>query len=463
MQNPQGLVRGLGLLAAMSINIANIIGTGVFLKARVMTCNVDTPAAVLGAWLAAALLVTAGALTYAELGAMMPAAGGEYVFLRETYGRRFAFLYGWTYFFLARGGALAAQAVASAIFLNIVTGGALNAVRFEAGPVKLGGLQAVSTLALVLTALLNCAAVQSTGRIAIALTIFKTVAVAAVGVAGFLAVRGDWANYGLINSGGACEGVAAGARGGWAGFGAAMLGALWGFHGWANLAPLVGEVRDPQRNIPRAFLGAIVVVAALYLFANASYFYVLTPTEIASVSLDSSVAMEVIRNYLGPMAAGLMAGVMMISSLGAIHAGMASGARVPFAMARDGLFPEILGKVSGAHVPVCSVLLTAGWSVVLALSGSYDKLTDSAMFAHWMFFGLAAVALVLLRRRDPGAPRPYRVPGYPVVPGLFALITLGVLASTVYSAPWQSLAGLALMLVSLPVYWILERRSERSQ
>jgi APA family basic amino acid/polyamine antiporter len=451
-----GLVRGLGFTAAASLNIANMIGTGVFLKARVMSCNTGSPLAVLAVWALAAALVLAGALTYAELAAMLPRAGGEYVFLREAYGRRWAFLYGWTYVFISRGGSLAAQSVGAAIFFNIVTGGAIDGPAFFG----LSQLNVAAIAAIVLTVALNCAAVSFTGVVATVLTAVKVTIVAAVGLATFLLTRGDWLHYTLSAQGGACEAVSASAQGGWSGFGAAMLGALWGYQGWANLAPLAGEIRDPGRNIPRALLTAVAVVASLYLLANASYFYALTPVEVASVPLSSSVATEALGRFLGPAVAAWMAMAMMISSLGALHSGMAATMRVPYAMAADGLFFSVFGRVAtGSQVPVRAALLVGVWTLLLSLSGNYDKLTDYAIFALWLFYGLTAVALIVLRRRQPEMPRPYRTWGYPVVPILFVLVTVWLLLNTIFTAPLQALAGLGLMLLGLPFYHFWEKRA----
>lgn len=426
----------------MSMNIANMIGTAVFLKARVMTCNVGSPAIVLAVWCAAAMLVMAGALSYAELAVAMPKAGGEYIFLREAYGRRWGFLYGWSYLWVSRGGSLSAQAVSTAIFFNIATGANLS--RWQ--------LSTAAIVAIVLTALWNCTAVESTGRSATAMSIFKILAVSGLGMIIFTYTKGDWTNYFLTNSGGTCEGVAANAQGGLAGLGAAMLGALWGFQGWANVTTMAGEVRDPQRNIPRAFAGALLLVAAVYLLANASYFYAISPTEIASVPLSGSVATIVLGRIFGPLTVRWMAVVMMISSLGALHAGIAATARVPYAMAKDGVFFRWFGQLSAAQVPVRSVLLIAIWSAVLALTGSYDKLTDWAIFSLWLFYGLTAGALIILRRKRSTTETAFRVPGYPVTPLLFIAVTTLIVINTLYTAPIPTLAGISVMLLGLPFY-----------
>ena len=482
------LVRGLGLTAATSVNIANMIGTGVFLKTRVMTCNVGTPGRVFAVWVVAGLLALAGALTYAELTTMMPRAGGEYVFMREAYGRRWGFLFGWTQFFIARTGSQAALAIAFATFLNILTGKALGAPFFEWHPLGLnlqfGYLQAIALGIIALTTLLNCGAVSLGGNVSTALTYVKIALVLFVGVGAFLLATGDWTHLAQANTGGACEGVSAAARGGSAGFFAAMLGALWAYDGWNNVAPLSGEVRDPQRNLPRAFLLGTLVVGALYVFVNLAYFYVLSPTEIASVSGSptESVATEVGRRFLGATAITLIAAALMISSFGALHTSVLSAGRYPYAMARDGLFFRALARVSPrTHVPVRALVAQGFWACVLALSGSYDAITDNVVFALWIFYGLTTASVFVFRRRMPHAERPYRTPGYPVVPAVFLLVTAWLLFTTLVPDPGLAFAelralaggslpeggfqglnvkqlfGLVLILLGLPVYWYWSR------
>jgi basic amino acid/polyamine antiporter, APA family len=459
------LVRGLGLTAATSVNIANMIGTGIFLKTRVMTCNVGTPWRVIAVWIVAGLLALAGALTYAELCAMMPRAGGEYVFIREAYGPRWGFLFGWTQFFIARTGSQAALAIGFAIFLNILTGGALGGVYFKLHlfglDLPFGHLQVVALVALAITTLINCGAVALSGNVASVLTFMKIALVLAVGVGAVVLARGDWAHFALANMGGSCEGVSAAARGGFAGFGAAMLGALWAYDGWNNIAPLAGEVREPQRNLPRAFFGGMLIVGALYIFANLAYFYVLTPTEIASISPASSVATEVAGRFLGASAVMLIAVALMISSFGALHTSVLAGGRFPYAMARDRLFFKSLSRISPrTHVPVRALVVQGFWSGVLALSGSYDQLTDYAIFALWIFYGLATASVFVFRRRLPHAERPYKTWGYPVVPVLFLLVTAWLIVNTLMTAPKQSFIGLGLIALGLPVYWYWSRNNQ---
>jgi APA family basic amino acid/polyamine antiporter len=447
--NTATLVRGLGLVAATCIVISDVIGTGVFLKARVMTCNVGAPAMVLAVWVAAGALSLAGALTYAELAAMMPRSGGEYVFLREAYGRPCGFLYGWTRFFVGNSGALAALAAGFAIFLNVVSGGALGTL----------GIPAVAIAAILLVTLINCAAVSVGGRIATGLTVLKVALVTGVGVGGFLLARGDWAHFALAGGGGTCEGVLDSARGGAAGFAAAMLGALWAYNGWNEVTYVAGEVKDPERNLPRAIIGGITIVAALYIFANAAYLFVLPPERVASVPASSTVATEVVTSFLGEGAARLMAAALAVSVFGTLQVASLVMARIPHAMAADGLFFRALAPVSPqTRVPVRALLAQGVWSSALVLSGTYDQLTDYAIFAILVFVALTTASVFVFRRTRPDAARPYRTWGYPVVPVLFLLVAVWLIVNTVLTSPRQALSGIALMALGLPFYWRWSRR-----
>jgi APA family basic amino acid/polyamine antiporter len=260
---------------------------------------------------------------------------------------------------------------------------------------------------------------------------------------------------------GACEGVAV-TTGGFAGLAAAMLGALWAYDGWNNVAFMAGEVKRPERNLPLALIVSMLVVMSLYVFVNVSYYHVLTPTEIASVPASSSTAAEVIRRLLGATAVTLMAAAMMTSTFGALHASILATARVPYAMAKDRLFFHGLAKLSRAHVPVRSLIVLAIWSSVLALSGSYDILTDYAIFALTMFYALTAGAVFVFRKRFPNEERPYKTWGYPVVPALYIAVSTWLILTTVWNTPKQSGIGLGLILLGLPVYLYWRRVNERS-
>jgi APA family basic amino acid/polyamine antiporter len=461
------LIRGLGLIAAISVNVANIIGTGVFLKARVMTCNVGTPGKALIVWVIAGFLSLAGALTYAELLAMMPRAAGEYGIIRDAYGKPLSFIYGWAQFLIARTASAAALAVGFAIFLNDLVHGALDTVYFNytfpgGHVVSFGRLQLVALSAIVITTLINCAAVRVSGGVASVLTGMKLVLLLGIGFGAFFYSGGDWGHLGMANTGGACEGVAI-TTGGMAGFAAAMLGALWAYDGWNNITFLAGEVKNPGRNLPLALIGGGLVVMGLYLFVNVNYFHVLTPTEVASVPASSSVAAEVVKRLLGAGAVTLMAAAMMTSSFGALHASLLATARIPYALAKDGMIIKSLAHVSArTHVPVRALMVQMFWACVVALSGSYDTITDYAIFALTLFYILVAGSIFLFRKRMPDAERPYRTWGYPFVPIVFICVSSWLIYQTIRNTPRQSAIGLGLIMLGLPVYWLISR-SQKAQ
>jgi APA family basic amino acid/polyamine antiporter len=460
------LIRGLGLLAAISIILGNVIGTGVFLKARVMTCNVGSPTWVIVAWIAAGVLSLAGALTYAELSAMKPEAGGEYVFLRDAYGRVWSFLYGWMQIFIAKTGSQASVAVAFAIFLNDFLDGGLKQTLLKTNILgydfEFTSLQIIAVMMIVIITTINCASVSVTGQLATYFTVIKIALILLVGVGAFVFADGNFANFGTENVDGVCEGVDNSVKYGaagftfMAGFGAAMLGALWGYDGWNNLTLVAGEVKNPQRNIPLALIGGTILIILLYVFVNVAYFYILTPTEIASVSADSSVAREVAIRFLGAGAVVLMTAGLMASSLGTLHTSVLTGARVPYAMAQDGLMFKSLGKLSeGTRVPIGALIVQGIWACILAMSGSFDTLTNYVIFGSWIFYAFVTASVFVFRKKFPDAPRPYKTFGYPVVPILFLLVAGWLLINTILTSPMQSFIGIFLIALGLPVYYYL--------
>lgn len=475
LPNKVTLIRGLGLVAAISIILGNVIGTGVFLKARVMTCNLGSPTWVLVAWIAAGLLSLAGALTYAELSAMKPEAGGEYVFLRDAYGRIWSFLYGWMLIFVGKTGAQASVAVVFAIGLNDFLDGKLKQTLISQDifgyQFELTSLQLIAVMMIVIFTTINCASVYLSGRIATALTFVKIILITGVGIGAFVFVtNGTFGHFSLLETGGVCEGVSDSVRFGSAnysfvaGFGAAMLGALWGYDGWNNLTLVAGEIQKPGKNIPIALIGGTVLIILLYVFVHFAYFYVLDPTTIASVSKDSSVAKEVVSRFFGGdtqsvavgFAVALFTVGLMLSSIGTLHTSILTGARVPYAMAQDGLMFESMGKLSeGTRVPVIALVVQGVWACLLALSGSFDTLTDYVIFGSWIFYALATSTVFVFRRKYPDAIRPYRAFGYPVIPILFLIVAGWLLISTLINTPKQSFIGLFLIALGLPVYYYL--------
>ena len=470
------LIRGLGLLAAASVIIGNVIGTGVFLKARVMTCNVGDPNWVIAAWIAAGLLSLAGALTYAELTAMKPEAGGPYVFLRDAFGRIWSFLFGWTQLLIIRTGSQAAVAVVFAIALNDYLGGGLRHVLIETSifglPWTVTSLELVAIMVIAIFTTLNCLSVSISGYIATVLTGVKIGLVIFVGLGAFLWVTGgSFDHFSMASTGGTCEGVAESVRYGsleytfLAGFAAAMLGALWGYDGWDNLSFVAGEVKEPGRNLPIAIIGSVMLIILLYVIVQIASFYVLDPVSVASVSETGSVGMAVVSKFFGGDPATFATGVaiaiftmgLMLSSLGTLHTSILSNSRIPYAMAQDGVMFKLFSKLSVHRVPVNAVIFQGVWATVLALSGSFDTLTDYVIFASWIFYAMITLSIFVFRKREPDTERPYRAWGYPIVPVIFLLVTGWLLINTLMTATVQSFIGIGMILLGLPVYWYLNK------
>ena len=443
------LVRGLTLIPAAALIVTNVIGSGVFLKARVMTCNVGTPSMVILAYVVAGIFTLAGALTFAELSTVMPRAGGQYNFIGAAFGRVWAFLFGWMATFIDGAGSMAALAIVFAIFFNDLIGGALSSTN----------AQMISVGILIVAMALNFASARSNGIFASVVTALKIALVVGIALGAFILSDGMWGHYAQSGAAGTCEGVAPGVRLGFAGFGAAVVGALWSYNGWAIASLVAEEVKDPGKTLPRALIGGSILLIGLYVLINAAYFYVLTPETVASVSESSSVAGEVVARFLGAAAATVMAVGLMISSFGALHSTALSNARLPFALARDALLPHRLSIITKrSHIPANAVILLSVCAIIYALSGTFDLLTDLIVFGLLIFNGLGVAAVFVLRKRMPDVARPFKVPGYPVVPALFLLATIYLMINTLVTTPGRALIGLAIIAAGLPVYFYYSRK-----
>jgi APA family basic amino acid/polyamine antiporter len=441
-----GLVRGLGPWAAASLVVGTIIGTGVFLKTAEMAAHVPSAGWILAAWAVAGLLSLAGAMTYAELGAMYPDAGGEYVYLRRGYGPGLAFLYAWIRFWIGTPGSIAAYAVGAAIFL----GGVLPPEAIAA----VGGPNGVAIALVVAFTAVTCLDVTSGGHVQAALTALKVAMIAALAAGALAAPGGNWGAV-LPGGGGATPGASA--------FGAMVLAALWAYDGWNNLPMAAGEVKDPARNLPRALVLGSLVVIAVYTLVNVAYFYAVPMPEIltAAPNVDGapSVAQKATAQIFGGLAQALFAAAMAFSAVSAMNGSMLTGARVPYAAAVDGLAPPLLGRLSATtRIPIAAVIVQGGLAVVLAASGDFGALTDAVVFSSWLFYALNAGAVLLLRRREPARPRPYRVPGFPIVPLVFVAMSALLLAVSIYEKPAISALGLGTAAAGGLVYAIWYRR-----
>ncbi len=438
------LRRSLGFRDAAALVVGTIIGTGVFLKASPMAAAVGSPLAVLGALFAAGALSFFGALAYAELGAMFPSAGGEYVYLREAWGAPFGFLYGWTRFWVGTPGSIASYATGAAIF----AGGLVPVHGETARTVLACGLIVVFTI-------VNCLTVAFGGRVQSIMTGLKIAIIVGLAALVFVGAPGDW---GRLGAGGST--ITFGS------FGAAIIAALWATDGWNNLPMAAGEVRDPERNVPRALVVGMLIVLSLYALVFVAYFYALPFGDVVTAHTDArpqAVATYAAMTVLGSTGVAVMSAAFVLSALGAMNGSILTSARVPYAMASDGLFFRGLAKVSPrTHVPVVSVLVQGAWACVLAATGSFDQLTDMVVFASWVFYALATAGVIILRVRRPDAARAFRVPGYPWLPVLYIVTSSVLLVDTVYLQPERSAIGLGFIAAGVPAYVLFKRADQRS-
>src|SRR5262245_48770729 len=457
------LIRGLTLTGTTALVIGTVIGTGVFLKAAPMAQGVGSPTLVMVAWVAAGLLTLAGALTYAELGAMLPHAGGEYVYLRHSYGDASAFLFGWQRFIVAGSASIAALGAGFAVFLSAFL--PLNQVWAERKFTlfdqtinwQFGSKQLVAVGAILLLSALNCLTVAFGGKVQSVLTVLKIagLAVVIVGVF-FFAPAVTWSN--LATPAGTPE------WSGFAAFGVAVLAALGAYDGWNNMPMAAGEVQQPGRNIPRALIGGMIVVMLIYCLANLAYFYALPLGEVVTSNSTAHrdalpVASKAAQSFLGESGGRFVALAFVVSALGALNGSILSNARVPYAMARDGVFFASQARLSQTtRVPVVAIMIQAVWSSVLALSDTFDQLTDCLLFASWIFYGLCASSVFVLRRKAPNAERPSNTLGYPVMPLVFVLVATWLVINTFVNKRVESVTGLVLIALGLPLYFYFRPR-----
>ncbi len=443
------LVRGLTLVDAASIVVGSIIGTGVFLKTSTMSALVGSPGMVLLIWVVAGLLSLAGALAYAELGSLMPDAGGEYVYLKEGYGDLWAFLYGWMRFWIGSPGSIAAYSVGAMTFL-----GSSMDLSF------IGGKQAAAVVMIIVFSSINCLSVAFGGRLNSIMTALKLVMIIglSIGIL-FFSHSGSITHFTSINS---SSGFA-----GWGAFGSATLAALWAYDGWNNLPMIGGEIKNPQRNIPLSLGLGMVIILAIYCIANVAYFYALPFTEIITSNSDAfpdalPVATKAAMTFMGQSGITILSAAFVFSALGAMNGSIMTGARVPYAMAKDGLFFKGLANINEATmVPVASIIVQGVMSMLLALSGTFDQLTNYVIFSAWIFYAMVTGVVFVLRKRIPHAKRSYKTIGYPVVPIIFIFLAVLLLINTVVESPKESFIGLAFILAGIPVYFIFKKINEK--
>ena len=436
---PPALARRLGAFDATMIVMGGIIGSGIFMNPAVVARQVQSPWLILGAWVVGGAVALAGAFIYAELAARRPAVGGQYAYLREAFHPSLAFVYGWGLLLVTQTGGMAAVAVTFARYCRELTGLTLSD-------------GALAALALAVLTAINCLGVRSGAVVQNLLMLLKILAIAALVVCGFFArpgitpqVAAAPPSFDLLTA-----------------FGAALVPVLFAYGGWQTASFLAGEVREPRKNLPRGLILGVVGVVALYLAVNVVCLRVLTSEGLAASSAPAS---DVMRAALGERGARLIAAGIAISTLGFLAQSMLTAPRVYYAMAADRAFFPAVGWVhSRTRVPVVAIALQGVFAVVIALSGRYEQILSYVVATDWIFFGLSAASLFVVRRRDRAAGMPeeagaYRTFGHPWTTGVFVAVSALVVVNTLYRFPAASAIGLAILAAGLPVY-LLWRRGE---
>jgi len=441
-----GLVRGLNGFDTTLLVMGLIVGSGIFLTPASIAKGLPAAGAILALWIVGGLIALAGSLVFAELGAMMPKVGGSYVFIRDAYGPLPAFLYGWVTYLVVMCGGVAAIATGCAEYVGVFFPAlGTKHVLLTLGPVAISAGQLVAVAAVLVHSAAQYRGVTFGTRLQASFT--------------FLALL---AMLGLI-AGGAASGASVPAAAPpappipWLAYVTALVAVLWSYDGGNFIAAAAGEVARPQRNLPLGLVGGTGLVMLIYVALNAAYLKAIPASEMAGVARPAQLAAE---RLIGPFAGVLITAAIVAATFGCTGATLTPGPRIAYAMAGDGLFPAPFGRVHpGYHTPSFGIGLQAVWTALLCLSGRYDQLYTYAIFATLLGYVAGAVALFLFRRRLPDLPRPYRCWGYPVVPGLYVAALLLVLGSTLVEQPKESLAGLGILALGLPVYAWMTRKA----
>ncbi len=431
------LDRRLGPLTAASVVVANVIGAGIFTTSGFLARDLGDPVALLAVWVVGGMLALAGALSYSELGAAMPEAGGEYVYLRETYGPLVGFLSGWVSFFIGFSGAIAAVSLAFAHY----------AAHFfpAVEPPRVAGIALAIALVWGLT-MVHALGVGLGGLFQRMITAATVSAILVLVVAGFWLGTGDTAHFRSAEPAM------------WSNFPVSLVFVMFAYSGWNAAAYLAGEIREPARNLPLALLGGTVMVTALYLALNTFYLYALPIPEMAGVQ---AIAEKASVAAFGQVASHLVTGMLLLALAGSVSAMVLAGPRVYFAMARDGVFPQAIATVHPRfHTPARAIFLQSTWCTILICVSAFESLVVYVSFILVLFAGLAVLGVFVLRARRPDLPRPFRVPAYPFLPALFVAASPVIAVFTFRVYPKESLWGLLTVAAGVPFY-LLFRRSRR--
>jgi APA family basic amino acid/polyamine antiporter len=437
------LPRVLGIFSVVGIVVGTMIGSGIFINPPIVAAFVGTPELILAVWIIGGVLCLSGALSLAELGAAQSEAGGIYIHLREAYGQMPAFLFGWSLFLIIGSGSLATLAVAfSSKYLTYF-------VRLSSFQEKVISIAIILVLTVV-----NVMGVRKGANLMNVLTAVKFIALIGICSLVFFYAGGTAGNFRSTLTSARPAGSTVG------NFGVALIAALWAYKGWENSTYSVGEVRRPQRTFPFGLLIGTMVVVFLYLVANLAYLYVFPAAEMAK---SEHIASDVMRAAVGRLGASITSVIILMSIFGTANSHVMTAPRALYAMARDGFFFKSMAKVHPRYrTPHIAIIVFSLWGCGLAASGTFEGLLNFVMFGYWIFMGLAVAGVIVMRRKDPNRPRPYKAWGYPLTPVLFVLGVVLLTGNSLVKTFWNSFAGLGIIAAGIPIYyfWKLRRKGK---
>lgn len=468
MEKQQGqLVRTLSLQAATILVISSVIGSGVYKKVAPMSNELLSPTLVLWAWVLAGFISLCGALSNAEIAGMMADSGGEYVYFKRIYGKFMAFLWGWSTFAVIKTAAVASIAYVFTQSLNALI--PLPQLPAEIAQISLLGLfqpfdnfgvKLVTILLILSLTFVNTRGLKGAAALSTIITRLVVISLAGIVLSGLLFGHGSWNNL-QVNAGSYTQSSITDFQFIKSMF-AAMLAAFWAYEGWNTLGFIGGEIKEPNKNLPLALAGGLLIIISTYLLVNFTYLYVLPIDQIINVfkAQNEIAAVAVVKQFAGPIGAAIISVVILITTLGCTNSTILMPPRVYNAMAKDGLFFKAAANIHPKfNTPNQALWIQGAWASVLVLSGSFDQLTDMLIYAAFFFYGATAFGVFILRKREPNAPRPYKVWGYPLIPALFVLFCVALILITWVNAPREALIGSILMLSGLPFYWYWNRSS----
>jgi APA family basic amino acid/polyamine antiporter len=434
--HPASLPREIGIAGSVAIVIGTIIGSGIFLVPHNVARQVGSVQSLYWVWIAGGALALAGALSLAELGAAMPEAGGVYVYLREAYGQLAAFLFGWASLLVIDAGSAATLAVAFGIYCAAFA------------PLTTADQKLIAVAVIAVLTFLNILGVKKGTAVQAIFTVAKLAGLAIIAACAiFIRKTSPLAGTHPLPT----------LHTTFSSFGVALVGVLWAYQGWHQLSYNAGEIKNPSRTLPIGFLLGTLIVVGAYLGANAAYLRVMSLGALAEHQRVAATTMDLL---IGPRGAVFVSGLILCSIFGALNGTFLTSSRVYYAMACDGVFFQSAARLHPKfRTPVGSLLILGLWSLLLALSGSFEQLYTYVIFTMWVFSGAAIFAVIVLRRRRPHLDRPYRVPAYPFLPLAFVLASAAIVINTVASKPLESLAGLGIVLTGVPLYLAWNRRA----